>query len=131
MSCTLPRNKARQDIEARKKDSIVVVVCRVTVEGQPWVPVGSTLGPRLLGRHPWVPAQKLSTVGPRDQFSLLLALVSEKDSEVQIWRYWVRVRGLREAGFRAIGEHGLTCARGIGVRAKHGRSGDPGLWARQ
>ena len=30
----------------------------------------------------------------------------------------------------AIGEHGLTCARGIGVRAKHGRSGGPGLWVR-
>jgi hypothetical protein len=34
------------------------------VEGQPWV----------LGRHPWVPAQKSSTVGPRDQFSLLRPL---------------------------------------------------------
>ena len=56
--------------------------------------------------------------------------VSEKDSGVQISRYWVRVRGLREAGLGAIGEHGLTCARGIGVRAKHGRSGDPGLWVR-
>ena len=38
----------------------------------------STLGPRwvnrrLLGRHPWVPAQKSSTVGPHDQFSLLRA----------------------------------------------------------
>ena len=30
-----------------------------------------------------------------------------------------------------VGEHGLTCAGGIGVRAKHRRSGDPGLWARQ
>jgi hypothetical protein len=44
------------------------------VEGQPWVPVGSTVGPRLLGRHPWVPTQKSSTVGPSDQFSLLRAL---------------------------------------------------------
>ena len=43
------------------------------VEGQPWVPVGSTVGPRLLGRHPWVPAQESSTVGPRDQISLLRA----------------------------------------------------------
>jgi hypothetical protein len=25
--------------------------------------------------------------------------VSEKDIGVQIWRYWVRVRGSREAGF--------------------------------
>ena len=33
-----------------------------------------TVGPRLLGRHPWVPAQKSSTVGPHDQFSLLRAL---------------------------------------------------------
>jgi len=32
------------------------------------------VGPRLLGRHPWVPAQKSSTVGPRDQFSLLRAM---------------------------------------------------------
>jgi hypothetical protein len=46
----------------------------VGVEGQPWVPVGSTVGPLLLGRHPWVPAQKSSTVGPPDQFSLLRAL---------------------------------------------------------
>ncbi len=51
-------------------------------------------------------------------------------SGVQISRYWVRVRGLREAGFGAIGEHGLTSASGIGVRAKHRRSGDPGLWVR-
>ena len=42
------------------------------VEGQPGSP--STVGPRLLGRHPWVPAQKSSTVGPHDQFSLLRAL---------------------------------------------------------
>jgi hypothetical protein len=34
MSCALPRNKARQDIEARKIDSIVVVVCRVTAHVQ-------------------------------------------------------------------------------------------------
>ena len=27
------------------------------------------------------------------------AAVSEKDIGVQIWRYWVRVRGSREAGF--------------------------------
>ncbi len=47
---------------------------RYQVEGQPWVPVGSTVGPRLLGRHPWVPAQKSSTVGPHNQFSLLRAM---------------------------------------------------------
>ena len=41
----------------------------------------STLGPRwvnrgspIFGGQPWVPAQKSSTVGPRDQFSLLRAL---------------------------------------------------------
>jgi len=41
----------------------------------------STLGPRWVNRgspffggQPWVPAQKSSTVGPRDQFSLLRAL---------------------------------------------------------
>ena len=43
------------------------------VEGQPWVPVGSTVGPLLVGRHPWVSAQKSSTVGSRDQFSVLRA----------------------------------------------------------
>ena len=36
------------------------------VEGQPWAPI--------FGGQPWVPAQKSSTVGPRDQFSLLRAL---------------------------------------------------------
>ena len=48
-----------------------------------YVPRGrrSTLGPRwvnrgspIFGGQPWVPAQKSSTVGPRDQFSLLRAL---------------------------------------------------------
>ena len=41
----------------------------------------STLGPRwvnrgspIFGGQPWVPAQKSSTVGPRDQLSLLRAL---------------------------------------------------------
>jgi hypothetical protein len=36
--------------------------------------LGWAVGPRRLGRHPWVPAQKLSTVGLHDQFSLLRAL---------------------------------------------------------
>ena len=37
---------------------------------------------------------------------------------------------LGRPGFGAIGDHGLTCAGGIGVRAKHRRSRDPGLWVR-
>jgi len=60
--------------DARAAAACLLAKMAFAVEGQPWVPVGSTLGPRLLGRHPWVPAQKSSTVGPRDQFSLLLAL---------------------------------------------------------
>jgi hypothetical protein len=33
------------------------------VEGHPLVPVGASVGPRLFGRHPWVPAEKKVTVG--------------------------------------------------------------------
>ena len=36
-----------------------------------------------------------------------------------------------EAGFRVIELWVEGPASGIGVRPKHGRSGDPGLWARQ
>ena len=46
-----------------------------------WMGRRSTLGPRwvnrgspIFGGQPWVPAQKSSTVGPHDQFSLLRAL---------------------------------------------------------
>jgi hypothetical protein len=56
--------------------------------------------------------------------------LSEKDSGVQIWRYWVRVRGLGEAGLRAIELWVEGLASGIGVWPKHRRSGDPGLWVR-
>jgi hypothetical protein len=39
--------------------------------------------------------------------------LSEKDSGVQIWRYWVRVRGLTEAGFREQSSNGLGPAPAV------------------
>jgi len=71
----------------------MIIIKFALVEGQPWVPVGSTVGPRLLGRHPWVPAQKSSTVGPRDQFSLLRAVGNQtKLSTIDTVAFRVRRR---------------------------------------
>ena len=62
------------------------------------------------------------------------SFVSEKDIpgfRFGILGLWVRVRGLREAGGLEQSNNGLRLgASGIGVRAKHRRSGDPGLWVR-
>ena len=54
---------------------------------------GSTVGPLLVGRHPWVSAQKSSTVGPRDQFSLLRAVGNQtKLSTIDTVAFRVRRR---------------------------------------